>query len=104
MKKLSKVQLKQQAAVLSVANIIEKEAFEQLLGMQECWFDMDYDAFPGSLLVRFEFSSEAQVTAEKPNLLTWQKRLSGLLLKKGILLKDMKKHLVFTVQENDEQT
>ncbi|MGJ8692644.1 MAG: hypothetical protein ACSHW0_09190 [Thalassotalea sp.] len=100
MKKLSKVQLKQQAAVLSVANTIEQQALAELAGMEECWFDMDYDAFPGSLLLRFQFKSEADMLAAKPELLTWQKRLSGLLLKKGILLKDMKKHLVFTLADD----
>jgi hypothetical protein len=102
MKKLSKVQLKQQAAVMAVATTIEEQAFKELQGMEECWFDMDYDAFPGSLLVRLQFKTEADMQASKPNLLIWQKRLSGLLLKKGILLKDMRKHLVFTIADTEE--
>lgn len=102
MKKLSKVQLKQQAAVMDVATKIEEQAFNELTGMEECWFDMDYDAFPGSLLVRLQFKTETDMQNAKPELLTWQKRLSGLLLKKGILLKDMRKHLVFTLAEDDE--
>lgn len=101
MKKLSKVQIKQQAAVLSVANIIEQQALVELSGMEECWFDMDYDAFPGSLLMRFQFKTEVDMLEAKPALLSWQKRLSGLLLKKGILLKDMKKHLVFTLADEE---
>lgn len=103
MKKLSKVQLKQQAAVLSVANTIEQQALTELTGMEACWFDMDYDAFPGSLLVRFQFTSETEMLAAKSDLLTWQKRLSGLLLKKGILLKDMKKHLIFTLPDLEDE-
>jgi hypothetical protein len=101
MKKLSKVQLKQQAAVLAVANNIEQQALNELTGMEECWFDMDYDAFPSSILMRLQFKTEADKQAAEPHLLAWQKKLSGLLLKKGILLKDMRKHLEFTVAEDD---
>lgn len=102
MKKLSKVQLKQQSSVMAVATIIEEQAFKELQGMEECWFDMDYDAFPGSLLVRLQFKTEADMQASQSQLLAWQKRLSGLLLKKGILLKNMRKHLVFTIADTEE--
>jgi hypothetical protein len=53
---------------------------------------MDYDAFPSSLLVRLQFKTEADKQAAEPHLLVWQKKLSGLLLTKGILLKDLRQH------------
>lgn len=102
MKKLSKVQLKQQAAVMSAVTQLEEKAFVDLTGVKQCWFDMDYDAFPGSLLVRIQFENESELQVAEPQLLTWRKRLAGLLLKKGILLKDMRRHLVFTVQGPDD--
>ena len=57
MKKLSAVQLKQQALVFSVADSLEAQALEELNGMQQCWFDVQYHQFPGSLLLRFQFEN-----------------------------------------------
>ncbi|WAJ71334.1 hypothetical protein [Catenovulum adriaticum] len=102
MKKLSKVQLKQQAAVMSAVTKLEEKALAELAGVKQCWFDMDYDAFPGSLLVRVQFIDEADIQTAEPQLLMWRKRLAGLLLKKGILVKDMRRHLVFTLQDPDD--
>ncbi|SNY50028.1 hypothetical protein SAMN06297280_1606 [Arsukibacterium tuosuense] len=102
MKKLSKVQLKQQAAVLDAVTKLEQLALLELPGTLQCWFSLEYEAFPGSLLVRLQFADQAMLEAALPQLLTWQKRLSGLMLKKGIVLKDMRKHLVFTLNAPDE--
>jgi hypothetical protein len=96
MKKLSAVQLKQQAAVLSAVEALEQQAMAELPGAVQGWFSLEYEAFPISLLVRLQFNSEAALTAAQPQLLIWQKRFSGLMLKKGVILKDMRKHLVFT--------
>ncbi|CCQ12627.1 putative orphan protein [Pseudoalteromonas luteoviolacea B = ATCC 29581] len=97
MKKLSAVQLKQQALVMAVADTIEQQAKEQIPGMLQCWFSMEYHLFPSSLLLRFQFQDEASLEHAKSDLLIWQKRLSGMMLKKGVILKDMRKHLVFTL-------
>ena len=102
MKKLSKVQLKQQAAVLSAVTALEQQAQAELAGVVQCWFSLEYEALPGSLLVRLQFVDEAGLAAALPQLLTWQKRLSGLLLKKGMVLKDMRKHLVLTCNSPDQ--
>lgn len=99
MKKLSKVQLKQQALVFSVADKIEAQGREELPGMAQCWFDVEYHHFPGSLLLRFQFENEQALSAAEPELKKWQKRLSAALLKKGVVLKDMRRHLVFTLEE-----
>ncbi|KKO44813.1 hypothetical protein WG68_13295 [Arsukibacterium ikkense] len=102
MKKLSKVQLKQQAAVLSAVTALEQQALAEVPGVVQCWFSLEYEAFPGSLLVRLQFAEQAALDAAQPQLLLWQKRLSGLLLKKGFVLKDMRKHLVFTLNSPDD--
>jgi len=40
--------------------------------------------------------------AANPELLKWQKRLSAAMLKKGVILKDMRRHLVFTLKGPDD--
>ncbi|MEW5681124.1 MAG: hypothetical protein AB1780_02005 [Pseudomonadota bacterium] len=102
MKKLSKVQLKQQAAVLDAVTMLEQQALADLPGVVQAWFSLEYEAFPGSLLVRLQFAEQALLDNAQPQLLQWQKRLSGLLLKKGVVLKDMRKHLVFTLNSPED--
>ncbi len=97
MKKLSAVQVKQQALVFDVANKMEAQGHQELRGMMQCWFDVQYHQFPGSLLLRFQFENEEALLAAEPELKKWQKRLSVALLKKGVVLKDMRRHLVFTL-------
>lgn len=97
MKKLSAVQRKQQALVFSVADSIEEQGRKELQGMVQCWFDVQYHQFPGSLLLRFQFENADALAAAEPELNKWQKRLSAALLKKGVVLKDMRRHLVFTL-------
>ncbi|EWH08146.1 hypothetical protein DS2_18865 [Catenovulum agarivorans DS-2] len=96
MKKLSKVQIKQQAAVMSAVEALEQKAFAELPDVEQCWFSMEHNAFPGSLLVRVQFNNQQAVDEANAQLTLWQKRLSALLLKKGILIKNMRNHLVFT--------
>ncbi len=97
MKKLSSVQRKQQALVLNVANLLEEQGRAELNGMVQCWFDVQYHQFPGSLLLRFQFDNEAALAVAEPDLKHWQQRLSAALLKKGVVLKDRRRHLVFTL-------
>ena len=102
MKKLSAVQIKQQALVLNIANKLEEQCRTELSGMLQCWFDVEYHLFPSSLLLCFQFENEQALETAKPDLLKWQKRLSGAMLKKGVILKNMRKHLVFTLEAPDE--
>jgi len=102
MKKLSKVQLKQQALVLAAVTALEQQALQALPGVVQCWFSLEYEAFPGSLLVRLQFSDDTALQTAQPQLLLWQKRFSGLMLKRGVVLKDMRKHLVFTCMTPDD--
>ncbi len=102
MKKLSKVQLKQQAIVMSVADALEAQGRAELPGMLQCWFNLEYQLFPGSLLLRFQFDNEQSLAAAEPELLKWQKRLSAAMLKKGVVLKDMRKNLIFTLDSPED--
>ncbi|MBU3020507.1 hypothetical protein [Aestuariibacter sp. A3R04] len=97
MKPLSAVQRKQQAVVFSVADTLEAQGREELQGMVQCWFDLQYHHFPDSLLLRFQFDDEAALAAAEPELKKWQRRLSAALLKKGVVLKDVRRHLIFTL-------
>lgn len=102
MKKLSSVQLKQQAIVGDICDTIEAQGRDTLAGFVQCWFSVEYHQFPGSLLLRFQFEDEAALQAAEPELKVWQKRLSAMLLKKGVVLKDMRRHLLFTVSGPDD--
>jgi hypothetical protein len=98
MKKLSKVQIKQQDLVMKTADMLEEQARIEIPGMLQCWFDVEYHLFPGSLLLCFQFENEQALAAAEPDLLKWQKRLSAAMMKKGVILKNMRKHLVFTMK------
>ncbi|GFD66915.1 hypothetical protein [Alteromonas sp. KUL106] len=102
MKKLSAVQQKQQALIINIADSLEAQALEELEGMLQCWFDVLYHQFPGSLLLRFQFESEEALSRATPELKKWQRRLSAALLKKGVVLKDMRRHLTFTTESPEE--
>ena len=82
---------------MAAVTSLEQQALAELAGVVQVWFSMEYEAFPGSLLVRLQFAEQAQLEAAQPQLLLWQKRLSALMLKKGYVLKDLRKHLVFTL-------
>lgn len=102
MKKLSVVQQKQQKAVLAAVTAVEEAALAQVSGMVQCWFSLEYEAFPSSLLVRMQLADQDALAAATPSLLTWQKQLAAQLVKRGIVLKDMRKHLVMTCQSPDD--
>jgi len=57
MKKLSAVQVKQQALVLNVADKLEAQGREEIPGMLQCWFDVEYHLFPSSLLCVFSLKT-----------------------------------------------
>lgn len=98
MKKLSVVQQKQQKAVLAAVTAIEEDALAKLPGMLQCWFSMEYEAFPSSLLVRMQFTDASSLAGAESALLQWQKQLAAQLVKRGIVIKDMRRHLVMTCQ------
>jgi len=87
---------------MAAVTSLEQQALAELAGVVQAWFSMEYEAFPGSLLVRLQFAEQAQLEAAQPQLLQWQKRLSALMLKKGYVIKDLRKHLVFTLSGPDD--
>lgn len=97
-KKLSVVQLKQQANVLKSLEAVEQAAAVLYADFVGCWFSMEFENFPGSLLVRCQFNSEAALTValEQKLDLYFQKHIHKQLFKCGILVKDIKKHVVLT--------
>lgn len=97
MKNLSNVQQKQQTIVQTVADALEAQTRAEIPGMVQCWFTVEYQLFTGSLLLNFQFENEPALAAAAPDLLKWQKRLSIAMLKKGVVLKDMRKNLKFTL-------
>lgn len=103
-KKLSVVQLKQQANVLKSLEIVEQAAAALYADFVGCWFSMEFENFPGSLLVRCQFKSEAALAAalEQKLDLYFQKQIHKQLFKCGILIKDIKKHVVLTTLSADD--
>ncbi|GEA05536.1 hypothetical protein KUL42_02970 [Alteromonas sp. KUL42] len=83
MKKLSAVQLKQQALVFNVADTLEAQARKEIPGMLQCWFDVQYHQFPGSLLLRFQFENSASMQAAEPEIKKLAKALECSIIKKG---------------------
>ena len=103
-KKLSVVQLKQQANVLKSLEAVEQLAMSLYPDFVGCWFSMEFEHFPGSLLVRCQFNSEVTLAAalEKKLDLYFQKQIHKQLFKCGILIKDIKKHVVLTTLSADD--
>ncbi|WP_127019661.1 hypothetical protein [Rheinheimera mangrovi] len=103
-KKLSVVQLKQQANVLKSLEAVEELAMPLYPDFVGCWFSLEYEHFPGSLLVRCQFNSEAALAAalEQKLDLYFQKQIHKQLFKCGILVKDIKRHVVLTTLSPDD--
>jgi hypothetical protein len=60
---------------------------------------MEYHLFPSSLLFRLQFADQAALDTAQPQLSVWQKKVSGMMLKKGVILKEMRLHLAFTLED-----
>ncbi len=98
MKALSSVQQKQQATVMAAVTALEQQAAQRFTGFLQAWFSLEYNVFPSSLLVRLQFVDEAALALAQPSLALWQQRLSAMLVKRGVLLKQPHRHLVFTTE------
>ncbi len=102
--KLRVAQQKQQANVLKSLEAVEQAATALYADFVGCWFSLEYENFPGSLLVRCQFNSEAALAAalEQKLDLYFQKQIHKQLFKCGILVKDIKKHVVLTTLSADD--
>jgi len=92
--KMSKTCQRLNERLLAVLTQVDKEA-KQIDGFSHLSHTVQFDCFPGSLLVLCHFSDEQKLLAAKnKNVETiLQKQLSKLLFKKGILLKEPKMNL-----------
>lgn len=102
MKKLSKVTLKLNTALLTVLDELKHQLLTELNGFVRLNHEVKFDNFPASILVYGYFDNEQNLTAAKDLEKTYQKQLKALLLKKGILLKTAKP-LQFVVISDEEQ-
>ncbi len=92
--KMSKICQRLNDKLLAALTIIDEEA-KLVEGYSHLSHTVQFDCFPGSLLVQCHFDEDQQVRAAKGCHVETklQKRLHKLLLKKGILLKEPKKNL-----------
>lgn len=94
--KMSKICQRLNGKVLAVLTQINEEA-KQIEGFSHLSHTVQYDYFPGSLLVHCHFSGAQQLIAAQSSHAETklQKQLQKLLLKKGIVLKNPKLNLNF---------
>ncbi|GAA6134784.1 hypothetical protein NBRC116188_15740 [Oceaniserpentilla sp. 4NH20-0058] len=82
-------------AVKSIAT----QAKEEFNGLHDVTHTIQFDLFPGSLLVTFMFETHDDLDKAISSQKRYQKRLQTLLLKQGVRLKEPKHNLTFTVLE-----
>ncbi len=83
--------------VLQKLTVLAKEEFEGLVSVSHT---VQFDLFPGSLLVNCTFETADLLDKAKPCEKLYQKKLNNMLLKQGILLKEPKHNLKFGVKED----
>ena len=76
---------------------VEALAKEELEGFAKLEHSIQFDLFPGSLLVNCYFETHDLLDKNKKHEKRFQKKLSVLLLKHGIKLKEPKSNLHFLV-------
>ena len=97
--KMSKTIRKMNDKLLGVINTINEQATEELTGFVKLEHTVQFDLFPGSLLVNCYFESHDALDKNMSNEKVFQKKLLKLLLKQGIVLKDVKQNLKFNVEK-----
>lgn len=92
--KISKITQRLNQKLLDVLNLVNEEA-KQVEGFSHLSHTVQFDCFPGSLLVHCHLNDEQQLQEAQGNHseTKLQKLLHKLLLKKGIVLKDPKMNL-----------
>ena len=96
--KMSKTTKKLNDRLLLVLEKLTLQAKEELDGLASVSHTVQFDLFPGSLLVNCAFDTQALLDTAKPFEKLYQKRLNNMLLKQGILLKEPKRNLKFGVK------
>ena len=96
--KMSKTTKKLNDRLLLVLEKLTLQAKEELAGLASVSHTVQFDLFPGSLLVNCAFDTQALLDIAKPFEKQYQKKLNNMLLKQGILLKEPKRNLKFGVK------
>ena len=99
--KISKTIRKLNDKLEASIKIIESLAQEELEGFNKLEHTIQFDLFPGSLLVNCYFKTHDYLDKAKKHEKRYQKKLGVLLLKHGIKLKDAKTNLHFLVKKPD---
>lgn len=80
---------------------IAAQANEDFAGFDSLEHTVQFDLFPGSLLVSCYFKSHDDLDKAMSSEKAYQKKLHNLLMKQGILLKEPKQNLKFYVKKAD---
>ena len=83
--------------LLGALKTLNNFANEELDGFTNLEHTVQFDLFPGSLLVTCFFEDQAALDKNMSAEKTLQKKLQKLLLKQGIVLKDFKQNLRFSL-------
>ena len=100
--KISKTIRKLNDKLAASIQTINALASEELEGFVKLDHSIQFDLFPGSLLVSCYFESHDHLDKAMKFEKKYQKKLSILLLKHGIKLKDAKQNLKFYVLEQSD--
>ncbi len=98
--KMSKTTKKLNDRLLLVLEKLTLQAKEELEGLATVSHTVQFDLFPGSLLVNCVFETQDLLDKAKPSEKQYQKKLNKMLLKQGILLKEPKNNLKFVMKED----
>jgi len=97
--KMSKTIRKLNDRLEAVIKTLDAQALDELAGFAKLKHSVQFDLFPGSLLVYVYFESQESLEANMKHEKVFQKTLHKKLLKQGIVLKDMKQNLKFAVNK-----
>jgi hypothetical protein len=96
--KMSKTIRKMNDKLVAAIKTVNDQATEELTGFVKLEHTVQFDLFPSSLLVNCYFENQQQLESSMKLEKEYQKKLQKLLLKQGIVLKDMKQNLKFLIQ------
>ena len=98
--KMSKTTKKLNDRLLLVLEKLTLQAKEEFEGLASVSHTVQFDLFPGSLLVKCTFNTQDLLDKAKLSEKQYQKKLNNMLLKQGILLKTPIHNLKFAVKED----
>ena len=81
----------------TIIELIKTHLSDELSGFTDIKLTVQFDCFPGSILLACHFENNESLAAAKGKEITYQKMLHKLLLKQGIVLKQPSQNLVFTI-------